>query len=283
MRFKQFLNEEIDFKNLDEILAKIKGECGLFLHEADGLPLLRGFGSRTKYPQNAGSFQEMPTNRYPRDSNPGFNFMFNLGIEEAFGVHEIRKNSLFATGSLDQSYEYGQPHFIFPVGQVKLLCAPYINDSFFAEQQIYDRISKNLPAIENERPPLSYRQLELIFSDMSLKFSVEKILSGNKSLDEIIKESYDHVLSIKVENIPTGKEFLAAINKTFTDLYVKSDIVAAIKSQTEILIYEANGFYAIPVWNIKHLAADNGMTDDDIENLKIYDLYEILLTEMNKQ
>ena len=253
MRFKQFIAEN-DGYSLDQIAKEIKRNCKPFLDEANGEPLLRGIKAVSDIRINS-----QPRNRLPKDSDPGFNFMFNAGVHLAFGIEAVRPKSFYATGAEQQARTFGPLNFIFPIGEFSYMWSITIEDSYEKSSHIYHKILDNLKV----RGFSSY-YVELLFSYLADQYEDYTVWMNED--DEKTQQTIINVLRQNVaHDNEEGVESLAAVavNKNFAqklkaatkqsikDLYLNNtDFHDALRSKNEIAITESGGYYSIPVATI---------------------------------
>lgn len=253
MRFKQFIAEN-DGYSLDQIAKEIKRNCKPFLDEANGEPLLRGIKAVSDIRINS-----QPRNRLPKDSDTGFNFMFNAGVHLAFGIEAVRPKSFYATGAEQQARTFGPLNFIFPIGEFSYMWSITIEDSYEKSSHIYHKILDNLKI----RGFSSY-YVELLFSYLADQYEDYTVWMNED--DEKTQQTIINVLRQNVaHDNEEGVESLAAVavNKNFAqklkaatkqsikDLYLNNtDFHDALRSKNEIAITESGGYYSIPVATI---------------------------------
>ena len=130
MKLYEILSEDhVDYGNLpesDPVYKRIKNECKQFIKESEELPLFRGMNN----PKNK-NYIETFDNRIPLSSEKSMVAMFNLYVEERFGIENVRvKNSVFAVGNDHNARGYGKIHFMFPIDDYKFVWSPVINDLY---------------------------------------------------------------------------------------------------------------------------------------------------------
>ena len=142
MRFKTFLIESSTY-SLEQAMEHIRRECTAFLRASQGKPLMRGIAKErikgsdiVRIDQSKVLFTDHPSNRPPRDSDDGFNFMFNAMMDVAFQEENIRRHSVFVTGSRSVAQMYGNVNFVFPAGTIKYLWSKQIDDSYESDHEI---------------------------------------------------------------------------------------------------------------------------------------------------
>lgn len=249
MRFKDFLLEQ-DGVDLELAYKKIKSDCGYFLHEAKNIPLYRGM--HVAFDKMI--YQKQPLNRAPKDSDPGFNFMFNGGVELAFGHKEIRAKSLYVTGSSVQAAQYGQLYYCFPLGEsFKFLSSYEIEDSYEDSDKLFDYVSDSFKKYTKTK--MYGPALAEIFQTLSSETTLEKWLTEDGEQEHITQDvMVDHF----VLNSHTGRSVLnsgklikwlkGSLEEVFTENFHDSEnFKHALDSKCEIGIYEGSGCYLLPV------------------------------------
>lgn len=127
------------YKLVLEAKTKILQDCKPFLSMIDTVPMLRGAASGTAF-----SRKTIRENRKPRNSghNSFFQWFFNACIEKTFGVKNVRTSSLFVSGSESTAFFYGNPYFIFPIGNFDFIWSPKVNDSYEDLDLVFHQIFK---------------------------------------------------------------------------------------------------------------------------------------------
>ena len=125
--FKQFLNEDSISDKLaaiESVADIIKRDCQPFLRVHGGKMLYRG-----TYVSNSFGYMKpvsgaldtimyigaVRADREPRDSPKWLHDAMNEKFVSKVGL-PLRSATLFVVGSIDQAYNYGQAHMIFPIG-----------------------------------------------------------------------------------------------------------------------------------------------------------------------
>lgn len=246
--FKQFVTEH-SFTNLEFSKAQ-----NAFYRDSNSLELYRGM-------QNLGDENVLklphPSKRSAKNSDPATVLMFNSMINAAFGISDVRGNSIFCNGLAKVARSYGSVYRVYPIGDYKFIWSPKIMDSYSYESRIWDKI-------ENEFRLLSkinvMNDLEPFFRQM-LKAQIEyDTWVVNTSRDKFIREIAEKFI---YQGYWTGiktfykseEEFLdlfpkmlkEALAKTGKELYQDTDIEKAIESGCEVLIYKSAGYFAVKV------------------------------------
>lgn len=247
--FKQFINESSTEMELLEICKRITTECGQFLSSANNLPLMRGlsrFMARTHTPQEI----SQPVNRPPKDSEDGFNLLFNAGIEAVHNIKEIRRKTLYATGSPRQARQYGNIVFVFPKDGFKFLYSPVVEDSYEESDEMYVLMADKLSAAGS---PMNRYELDQLFTFLSNEQITPEDLLKSPSVPSELTAYYESEIGRAYE--PTAKlgdVFRKCLYDTFKELDFRgTDLKKAISSKTEISFYESNGFYLVPLSAIR--------------------------------
>lgn len=258
MRFLQFLNEEQARKySIAGACPVINKECQPFLNDSNGHELMRGI-SRDPRDETV-LFTPQPTNRNPRDSSVPFNTLFNLTIYAAFGIEKIRQHSVFCTGNHAETHEYGDAHYIFPKGEYKILYSIKVIDSVNYEDEWTNDLSHYIIDGIKELKLINYLSLHVskfIYSSSDELNSWDLDWLTNPSDEqakwffERFKSLVDKSILSKFDNIKHKeliKAFYEGLKKIGKDFYINdNDIVKAIKSDGEILMYESSGYFAVP-------------------------------------
>lgn len=114
--FKQFLAELSDKEGNDllPIQEQIQKLCQPFLKISDGMPLYRGINNdvvaeiyRTAYVRK---------DRKALDSNPAASAAVDKWFDKTYGI-KPRSQGLFVVGSMDMALRYGEPCYVFPIGE----------------------------------------------------------------------------------------------------------------------------------------------------------------------
>lgn len=249
MRFKDFLLEQDGF-DLELAYKKIHSDCGFFLHESKNTPLYRGMHVAS----DKMIFQKQPSNRAPKDSDPGFNFMFNAGVELAFGHKDIRLRSLYVTGSSVQAAQYGQLYYAFPLGEsFKFLSSYTIEDSYEDSDKLFDYVSDSFKKYTKTK--LYGPALAEIFQTLSSETTLKKWLTEGGEQEHITQEvMIDHfVLNSKSgRDIVNSGKLIKWLKGSLEEVFIEEfhdseNFKHALDSKCEIGIYEGSGCYLLPV------------------------------------
>ena len=238
MRFKTYLslNEALLGLTFKQTISDIKRNCRPFLSAADNQLLFRGMSkievhstTSDEIDLDKGQFFEHPEARSARDSSKSFNFMFNAGCEMAFGIENIRKQSIFGGGNAYQAMLYGSLCLMFPAGNISFLGSNEISDSMESEGEIYRAIANS--GLDDISKILLIRY----FSKLSNYTNPHDWVTGDfQAHEDIISAEFNDTLKF-------------ALAKAFKTLYRSSGLKDLIASKNEILIYESDGYYTIPV------------------------------------
>jgi len=136
MKFKNYLNEEIDIDVVYNILIR---DCGSFIKEWKKIKpprfLLSG---RRSY---NGDFKKFYTriDRRPTDLPIDVHNLIDMWFKKKFGV-KARSKSVFATFDYGTADFYGLPYLIFPIGNYKTIHSDKVIDLY----SIYSTIRRNI-------------------------------------------------------------------------------------------------------------------------------------------
>ena len=246
--FKEFLSESSNF-DYDSACKKIKHDCEYFLKASRGNALFRGM--RGISAEAGVVYATAPKNRSPKDSESGFNLMFNTGFDLAFDYPTIRTSCLYATGSHNVARAYGSTYFVFPKGDFSFVYSPEYEDSYEDSHKMYSAISANMEDALGHR--LSAHVIETLFSALGF-MTTKALIKGGADFDAIVENTVKHVGNFEKEEFSAvirtdfHKILLAALKKTFKEDYKDSDnLERAIKLKHEIGFYEFEGYYSVPV------------------------------------
>ena len=271
MRFKQFILNEADKAavtddGMAELMARLKRECTPFLEMNSGA-LLRGIRriGDDKFGQN---LHEHPRNRTSVNSSDGFVQLFNAMAQVGVGTKNIRSHSIFAIGRAGTAANYGDIQLIFPRGPTEFIWSPRIWDSYVHDATLYTSVdSKASAALEKAGVQMSPAWVHPFFDDM------DDAAAWLKAGDEADTRERLHVAHSKsarsssagrVEIPDSVKVFpilKAALLATFNDYYSDTSLDKAVASENEILIYESDGYYAVPASTIvwQYYASHHGI------------------------
>ena len=247
--FKTFLEQ----KSNGVSLRDIKRDCRLFLSETKS-PLYRGVGSA---PDNI-RFNDHPTARRPKDSSPMWNQMFNYASAKLFGVENIRRKSIFASGSITQARTYGDVVLIMLAGNYKCLSSSVINDTYNDlnfDEGLDLKFEKVLKFSSDEYPYLSETALWDILSEIraplddEMDFTNEMIESFERAKKNFTKIN---VSAVERNSSKLYKTILQHCIEMLKEKDIRQmNIEKAISTKNEIAIYESAGHYDVPFWVIK--------------------------------
>ena len=280
--FKQFLNEgqELSYK-FDEGIELIKDHCRDFISLSSEKPLFRGISkltvSKTGITHNNVSditWSAHPKNRSPKDSDAAFNFAINAMFDAAFALEDVRKQSIFATGKYSQSVQYGAVMYCFPKGKIRWLWSPKIEDAYEQARSIYENIVKH-----STITPIPSCKMHQIFDDLQMIYR-----KGPHSwVYDLEGDAEEHTVKAVSTAIPNVEETFGkspynaihtALINTAQDLYSESKgLDAAIASENEIMIYESDGYYMVPLTTVVEAARQEGidvMFQDDHHSIVAY-------------
>lgn len=253
MRFKDFLlREESMYFNLENGLESIKQHCQRYLYDVRATDswLYRGMQNQTV--DEVFTMDHFKT-RAPRDSSIAYNVFFNAGIEFAFDIPMVRSTTLFCSGDKDAVREYGQVYFVFPQGDYKYLWSPKIQDSYVEDDLLYKMFLREVDY--SDKP-------SRIIADVFMKIcnrsgeNIQRAVSNVKMNDLLVEECFiEHDIHVTAEQVQR------ALVRTFEPIYFPNqDIREAIKSESEVMIYESDGNYFIPrELVLNHISADRSL------------------------
>jgi hypothetical protein len=134
MKLREYLIEEYDDDNFNDIISIIKKDCKKYIKELISYDkiLFRGLD---KLPRNTSSIRKNFWKVKPRkDRTPGdtpeelHNYL-DLQFKKKFGW-KARSEGVFCSRSRSTTYNYGSPYFVFPIGDYKYLYSNKITDLF---------------------------------------------------------------------------------------------------------------------------------------------------------
>jgi hypothetical protein len=107
------------FAYKDSVRKAIHTECEQFLEQAGGRPLYRGATVKRSIfkPIEATTVRK---DRKPRDSSKLVHELLDEWFEKNYHV-KVRSEALYCTGDIGKAKPYGTPHYVFPVGNFKIL------------------------------------------------------------------------------------------------------------------------------------------------------------------
>lgn len=287
--FKQFvsLNEDADEEKVVDFLKEIKSKCSDFLQQSGDLPLYRGMGWGPISPGYYPAREE----RTSVDSPDGFNFMFNLMIEAAFGIKDFRYGNLnFATGFIKSAAAYRNVSFIFPAGKMKYLWCGHIPDTYESASTFYNGIEGHTRQLISKH--FEFRQLdyaESLFRHL-YKEATDDFLESEDSpelLNSLLyKASYDkRVLEWTDEQKKIFFDSFIAAAKRQGEMFENSkNLRTAIKDGVEIMLYDMDGYYALPVRLAAKLYPTVGVSPESPSTSSmtgLIQLYDSILSDIN--
>ena len=218
MEFKQFLLE--DEKSLENAVEAIKRDCSEFLNDSKGLPLFRGFKNKNNL-----TYVLTHNERQTLSLSKPFTTLFNLYVEEKFGIKNIRiKNSMFGAGTEMGTWGYGKIHFVFPINGYKFVWSPLINDLYDAKDSLSNKFEDNEDKKTNKALKLFNSYIPDIWPNVSFNY-----IEGDPELFKV----YEQIQ-------PTIK--LVFDKEKYTD----KNLGEALSSGYEIM-FQTKAFYAIAV------------------------------------
>lgn len=241
MRFKEFLLErKVD--SLHDVVQQIRSNCKPFLRQ--GRMLYRGFspylakeGGAEKFDPNIAFYSPHPTNRKPRDSAPGFNFMFNSGTELRFKIEQMRERTIFVTNNPSLAMIFGEVTFFFPVGDFKYITSSKVSDSY---EDAY-RIRESLAALTGISPGKIRSGFDAL-ADAYKKKPHEWLTDAEKAIKPTMEafNSEDEQLYFKLKE---------ALEHVYAEYYVDTPHLSHFKFPSaggELMFYETHGYYTVP-------------------------------------
>lgn len=248
--FKQFLQESYsqELPPAEETFRQIKKDCEKFLTDAEDMfPLLRGTGS--KY-YSLTKFQQ-PTNRPPRDSTKKQDTYYNQMFEQAFGISNLRRTSYFGTYSWSAAKQYGEVHYLFPIGDYKICSSEEIYDLLNDVSKIYANVANNF--IKTNREFETYLSLPEDITDIVSIYFSDYYSTHKDGIIDFFRNYAEHNSMVQIPD-----EMAYQFRNTIEDLSVKEfakqyKIADKLKdleflsnaSKTEIMFYKGDGYYLI--------------------------------------
>lgn len=299
--FKQFISEDekevYGFDRFKHIAEWLHTDCAKFLSESGGHPLYRGMKifSDEGAPLDALRISH-PENRIPKDSGELFNDIFNRAMEKKFGIADIRRKTVFASGSVNQAKLYGQIFYFFPIGDFKFTYAPDVEDSYEEGRKLWQNVGNALsghkrdlirvcPFKIKEDDFESYGKMAWMVNGYSLKrifkrasdAGLFKTLPENPSRDDMFElagivssiidsderyfegEDKDEFYDQLRQALTEWWPLIYSLTlKTFTNSYQTDTALSdAIKSNVEIFFYSTKGYYVISTQKVKKLYVDH--------------------------
>ncbi len=127
MKLYNYLNEN-KLYNDDIYLLKqtLHEKCSYFLNECNGYWLLRGVSGSHMW-----GIRTIRDNRKPKDNTLQLHNIFDKTFYDMFGWR-ARSNSVFCTGSISVTNDYGEPYLIFPIGKYNFIYSKHIQDLYLS-------------------------------------------------------------------------------------------------------------------------------------------------------
>jgi len=231
MKLKE-LFEEHSAQDLygDDLIKKIKANCGQFLKESKGLPCYRGMNKQSNYAINTLNVTKA------RDSSHFLTGLLNLYLEEKYGYVGMRtRNRMYGTGKISYAKLFadhtlggeGDVHWIFPVDNYKYVWSPSIKD--VTEWLSGDYFDLAYMMEKDLKKP--YEDVIDIMQDLGKNFSVK---NGNLDLTQAAK-------------IKEYKDTRKSMIKVFDQYkFINTNLIAGIESGHEI-VFQTKKYYAIPL------------------------------------
>jgi hypothetical protein len=246
MRFKEFLAER-EFNSLPVVLQKIKTNCVPFLNQSRGELMYRGMARRQvigtehlEINQGVARYTVHPQNRPPLHSgkHPYFNFVFNAGCELAFGVENLRRQSVFATGAPSQAMQYGDIYLCFPAGDISFISSSRVYDSFEDAGIIKTEVVNNLIGRGHG---ITMAKLRQGFDKLSASMTPTEWLKESEEVKQLTASSFD------IDDEGLYDALRTSLKDGLGSLYDSDNLADHIKRGNEILFHETHGYYSIPV------------------------------------
>lgn len=267
MRFKQFIYEDAaeTEETRSKLLADIRKNCAEFFREADGHALYRGVPKPVLADRDIVLFNH-PENRDAKDSPTAFNIFFNAMMEATLGIKDIRRQTMFATGSSMTANAYGKACYCFPVGKFDFIWSSKVADSYAEENIIFDNLRQ---VIEKEEVPDFGKRfgtyasmksaIRSLFNSIDETFD---ILDPTPTVRDRINRSYNTAYAAmqrggdeEDESFDFSSLLIKCMPALGKRIYIEEDLVGAIQSKHEILIYKSGGYYLIPVDSARRMVA----------------------------
>lgn len=178
--FKQFLNEADN-----DLLAMIERDCGPFLKESQKAGFLyRGIqpGGKDLHTQDVDGnklvyiVKNVRKDRNPRDTSDDMHDALNKWFNDKFGF-KARTEAVFAYGGdmfPTTIKEYGDTHIIFPIGEIKYVWSPEVED-LYVHLEAYE--IENPEDAESNLKQLRYQSTDL---HEALKYGNEIMVKCDK-------------------------------------------------------------------------------------------------------
>jgi hypothetical protein len=292
--FKQFLREDDKefYKSdmINHVAEWINRDCSQFLSASNGKHLYRGL---KVYHPDGGLPLAMrishPTDRAPKDSGSLFNDIFNKSIEQKFGVADIRKKTIFATGDARQARQYGPLFFFFPIGEFQFAYSPSVTDSYEDAEQLWKDVANAISGHKAELIKMApHNVTEANFDDygptgwLIEPYALKRIFTrlGNEGWHELPEKLSDSYVAQFVDAVKgridndyakfDGEQpsmFFAQLGdcievwwplirklilRTFANSYeINTELSSAISGNVEILFYASRGYYAVSVTHLR--------------------------------
>lgn len=288
--FKQFIveNSNVAFAigQLVELAQLVSSQCKPFIDQAGG-PMYRGIMRKNYGTGDAHTLaikSPHPEERAPKDSPSWFNYLFNLSFEMNTGVKDVRTKSVFMT-SLDRTAGmYGEPHLVFPIGNVQYAFCPGVPDSYedsnffwgYVADELCDEIPNLIAQADYPLKPAHFRQggifgffrsftilhrligglsktgvfknwAELPLTDEQGDIVVEHL----RDLYFVQNEDYDELNTHYAEiqkhcMIKWWRTISKIILQAYTSKYVISkDLPYARQRRDEVMVFSSDGYYAV--------------------------------------
>ena len=130
MRYYNYLHEdkiytEDDRETFESLKTILHSKCNIFLNESNGQKLYRGI----RNPNHLYAIKKVRIDRKPVDNSKDVHRYFDKVLYEMFGW-KARSQSLFCTGNILQTGDYGEPYVVVPIGRYNYLHSNVIQDLY---------------------------------------------------------------------------------------------------------------------------------------------------------
>ena len=308
--FKRFLLNENSIEyikvakdNLSDLRSLILRDCQPFLNESQYMPLYRGMRLTPATPFAAKVIH--PKDREPIDSGLIYNDVLNTSFKNRFGVENVRKRSIYTSGSFTTASMYGREYFFFPIGQIDYTFFPGISDSYENFKSLLVKVCKQLqdaiPKFKQQAPhPVNDEDFKsggrfgwLFYADdladviklmdrsgfetLPKEITLEKAryltarmakISTELNDSEFPSPQVNHISEILVAWWPMINE--ALVNGIGNQYVVNSNLADAIINEDEIAFFKTDGYYIV------HAGSLSTHVD---ENLPYHDMYRQFLKD----
>lgn len=169
--------------SIDNIIAKIKKDCSLYLQEADEQLMYRGFNSNNVF-EPMTIIKHFPNRKPVNTTNLAHTLLNDYSLEK-FGW-KIRSDTLFVSGNYniasDYAYDANNVYVVFPIDKFKFVWSSYVDDFYAGGENIPEPPVDN---IDTYIPTDEYRKEVYEFFD-SLHYQADNLSSAIQSQNEIM-------------------------------------------------------------------------------------------------